>query len=198
MKQKLVIFDMDDVLWNLNNKAARMAGIEVERLIMFSAHKNPLLTDDMRERLLAAYASRKLYEDIIFSPLMVNLVNKIHRDYSEYRVMISSNCMAEYVRDIKLAQLKEVLDIPEENICLNLIDMTTQSTQKILPPDIYLFVDDSPHNIAMADALHKVMPARNWNDPVNNPEVIGHDYDRPVGDRELCNTIMKYIRSGME
>lgn len=196
MERNLIIFDMDDVMWDLNGKAAGMAAIDRNKLTVFSAYDNRNLTDGERERLLAAYAGMELYRDIRFDSAIVGLINSIYREYPRYRIQISSNCASRAIRDIKMPQLLNVLDLPEADIFLNVIDIVTQSTQKSLPKGIFLFVDDSPHNIALADAVHKIMPARTYNDVLEDGRLNGCRVDRPEDDEALIRLVMDYIKKG--
>lgn len=190
MNEKLIVFDMDDVIWDLNEKASRMAGFGFEKLVTFICYENPLLTKEERENLLKVYQGNELYEDIQFNERLIELINRLYRQYPKYPVHISSNCVSREIKDIKMRQLKSVLDLPEDRIHLNLIDIK-ESKKKKLPGNIFIFVDDSPHNIKDADAVHKIMPAKPY-----NKELFIDKYQRPCGDSLIKGGYMEVIKDG--
>lgn len=187
-KTKLIIFDMDDVLWDLNEYAASLVGVPYEKFTMWSVYKNPNFTETERKKILNAYTNPNLYQNIRFKTSMVKLINRIHNERPDCTVLISSNCVSEEIRDMKKEQLLRVLDIPEENIHLHLIDMETQSEQKEFPDNVFLLVDDSPCNIAISNALHKIMPAKPYNQKIKG-------VDHPETDEQLEELVMKYIKA---
>lgn len=196
MKHKKVIFDMDDVLWHLNVKAAKMAGIDINKLTHFLMYDNPNITENERERMLAVYSGTELYKNIEFNEQIVWLVNFIHNNFTEYETEIISNCASQEIKNIKLPQLMDVVDLPEERIHLNVIDIETGSTKKKLPEGIFLFVDDSPHNIVLGDAIHRIMPARVWNNVLVNSQLNGLRVERPKSDHELANMVTHFLMEG--
>lgn len=195
-EHKKVIFDMDDVLWSLNGKASKMAGININKLTHFLIYDNPNVTDDERKRMLNVYSGTELYKDIEFNKQIVWLVNFIHHNFPEYETEIRSNCASQEIKDIKLPQLMNVIDLPEERIHLEVINIETESTKKKLPDGIFLFVDDSPHNIVLGDAIHRIMPARVWNNVLVNSQLNGYRIERPKSDHELANMVTHFLMEG--
>ena len=200
MKRKLVVFDMDDVMYNFNEKVAALTGVPYHKFTQFDTYSNPNMTEGEKERVLAAYQNPDTYRDIVFLKPVIDLINGLHRDHPELLVIINSNCAGPEIRDIKMEQLLPVLDLPKSQIHLNVIDMETQSLQKKLPEDMFIIVDDSIHNIIMADALHKIMPARPHNEGTLDAEghVCGWYVDRPMTAEDLVATVMKYVKRGIE
>lgn len=196
MKPNLIIFDMDDVMWNLNEKVAKVKGIDHNKLICFAVRENPNLTEDEKQLVLDAYTETEVYSDIEFIKPVINLINRIYHEFPEYPVHIVSNCGTQAIRNVKMEQLLNVLDLPEEQIHLYVIDMETGAKKKTLPDNIFIFVDDSPHNIASANAAHKIMPARLHNDVLVVGSLEGCTLDRPMDSDELVETVMDYILEG--
>lgn len=197
-KSNLIVFDMDDVLFYLNEKVARIKNIPYSKFTVFSPYNNPNLTEDEKQRVLSAYMDTNTYRDIEFIKPIIDLINWIYHECSDYQVCIISNNSTKDIRDVKLEQLREVLDLPAEQIHMHIIDMATQSLQKKLPDDMFIFVDDSPHNIILANAVHKIMPARQHNKSVldANGYLNGCYVDRPLTSDELVNLVIKYIERG--
>ena len=114
-----------------------------------------------------------------------------------------SNCSTRPIADVKMEQAVKVLDLPEERIHMNVIDMYTQSLQKKLPDDMFIFVDDSPHNIVMSKAAHRIMPARRHNANRMVKGMIDNvPVDRPATPSQLRKLVIGYLeeerRSGYE
>lgn len=185
---KAIVFDMDDVMWNLNEKVAELTGIPYEKMDTFLVQDNQNLTNIEKGCILDAYQSPATFEDIRFRDGAISLINELHSAHPEYKVMVVSNCYGEAVRNRKLSQLRRILRLPEENICLHVIGLEAAG-KKQLPDNVFIFIDDSPHNIENANAMHKIMPAK----PYNNVPV---DADRPETDEELQKIVMAYIEKG--
>ena len=193
---KLVIFDVDDVMWYLNERVAQIKGIDFNKFTMFSVPDNPLLTEEEKQIILNAYKEVETYKNIQFIQPVVDLINNIYHNYPEYPVRIVSNNYDQAVKDVKMEQLLQVLDLPEDQIHLRLTTTTSELNGKKLPDEFFLFVDDSPHNIVKANAMHKVMPARLHNNVLVNGCLNGCKVDRPLTDVELVKTVMDYIQKG--
>lgn len=199
MRKSIVVFDMDDVMWNLNKHVAEIKGIPYEKFTQFSIYDNPNMTEEEKQKVLAAYTEAATYTDIEFTQPVVDLINDVHRLFPQYYVHIISNSATEAVRDVKLPQLLRVLDLPKERLHLKVIDMPTQSCQKKLPDNMFLFVDDSIHNQEMANAVHKIMPARLHNEGTllkGRFLATGERVDRPETPEALRNLVFKYLQLG--
>lgn len=193
---RLIVFDMDDVMWDLNAHVADITGIPYEKFTVFSVYENPYMTTREKEKVLAAYQDTHTYRNIRFRECIINLINHIHNEHPDCTVKIVSNCSTKAIRDEKLIQLLNVLDVPEADIQLNVIDIKTQTKKKKLPKDIFLLVDDSPHNILNADAMHKIMPLRPHNENlVVGGYLAGQRVDNPKSDWELHDIVMGYVES---
>lgn len=170
---KTIIFDMDDVMYDFNEKVARLTGVPYHKFTQFNTYTNPNFTEEERQRVLKAYKDPFTYRNIQFDKKMIACINDLYGNWP-YNVLISSNCASKAIRDIKMEQLLDVIDLPEADIHLNVIDMRTGSFQKELPRGLYMLVDDSEYNIAQADAKHLIMPARRHNENVLVDGMLGN------------------------
>lgn len=180
---KKIIFDIDDILWGLNERAAKMANLEYEKLTSFSVPLNKNLTKEEAKILTSVYENPSLFENIIW----FNGIERI--DSLPADVHIVSNIFQKEVDTLKRTQLHSVLNIPDEKIHLNLV---TDATKKTIPEDTYIFVDDSPYNIAASPAKHNIMLKRPWNQSENGKQIIG---DKPVKMFDTLNEIIDYIET---
>lgn len=190
----LTIFDMDDVMHYLNRKVARIKKIDEKKFTMYSIFDNLNMTAEEKELVTRAYQETDTYRNIEFIQPVIDLINHVYYEYPEHPVHIVSNCCTRPIADVKMEQVIKVLDLPEERIHMNVIDVYTQSLQKKLPDDMFIFVDDSPHNIVMSEAVHRIMPARRYNancvvkGMINNVPV-----DRPATPSELRKLVIGYL-----
>lgn len=197
-KRKIIVFDMDDVLWNLNKKASRMAGVPIEKITDFHTMTNPNLTDAEKLAMSDAYTSLELFENIEFYDVMIRLINGLYEDYPQYDVRIVSNCSSEIVRKYKYDQLCRVCALPESQIELHVIDMRFGGLTKRLPSGMFIFVDDSPYNIALSDAKHRIMPPAYHNNVVMNGLVHGVPAVRPDTIEDTADLVMEYIAKDLK
>lgn len=197
-ERKLIVFDMDDVLWSINKKAARMTGIPAEKLTVFNTMANPNLTDEEKSAMLAVYNDLRLFEDIEFHEGMISLVNDLYHNYPQYETRIISNCTTAAIRECKYEQLRRRIDLPKSQIELHVIDKWAQSFEKKLPSGMFIFVDDSPYNIALSDARHRIMPPANHNNVVSGGLVNGVPAIRPDTMEAVKDLVMEYIAKDSE
>ncbi len=186
--ERLVIFDVDDVMWDLNRKVSELTRIPYEKFTHFSIYENPDLMDYEKQYILDVYNDPETFKNICFKTAVIDLINRIYWDYPRYPVHIVSNCGSRIIKDSKMDQLLEVLDLPEERIHLKQVDLEADHKTKELPDNIYIIVDDSPYNIVRAKAVHKIMPAR----PHNNVK-LDCFVERPKTDDELVDAVMWHI-----
>ncbi len=185
----ICIFDVDDVMWKLNERVARITGIPYEKFTVFSAYDNPNFTDKEKKRVVDAYMDPMTYRYIEFDKEIIDLVNRIDRYYPKHLVHVVSNCASREIKDIKMEQLLAVLTLPKYKLHLIPIDIKNETTKKRLPGSMFIIVDDSPHNISMSNARHKIMPAR----PNNNILIPGSLVERPENTSQLVDMVMKHI-----
>lgn len=161
-----VVFDLDDTLWRLNERAANIAGIDSNLLNCFLVTENTLLTPDQKERVLKIYQSKSLWDNISYESGYERL-----KDLEQYdcKVYINSNCITKEVADYKRSFLSKDLGLPDKQIILN---VEKSSTEKEMLDNTYIFIDDSPFNIANSNAKYTIIPNRLWNQDVKNDHTI--------------------------
>lgn len=195
MGTKLVIFDMDDVMWDLNARVSQLTGIAYNRFTHYGAFDNPGFTEEEKAAVIRAYTEPDAYRNIVFRKSVIDLINRIHREHPECATHIVSNCGSQAIADAKKPQLLDVLELPEYKIHLHVINIETQTKKKKLPDNIFMLVDDSPHNIILSNVQHRIMPARYHNDVLINGMLDGKLVHRPETDEEMTKLIMQLIEN---
>lgn len=162
MKKKTTVFDIDDVFWPLNEHAARIAGIDYQKIVTFIAKQNPLLNETERQRLHDAYQTPRIHADMDFYPGAKEF-GVIARD-PRIDPWICSNSVDQSVIDDKIRNLRQFLedDYDRFQTMCHIIDMA-RSGEKKFPDNVHILVDDSPLNAVASKARHVVMPRRPWN-----------------------------------
>lgn len=157
-----IIFDMDDTLWSLNKRICQHTGIPYEKIITFSIHENPLLTESEKQMTLSSYGNTTMFENIEWFDGISQLNDMIHDE--NINVFINSNSANKTCSALKRRQLHEILDIPDDHIIINDTGCKKKNViQKTIDSDTYIFVDDSPHNVAMSPAEYNIMIKTPWN-----------------------------------
>ena len=180
---KKVVFDMDDTLWSLNEKAVELANIDYNKLITFMINDNPLLTDEEKENLMKVYMSPDLFKNVNWFE-GIERINDLNAD-----VHINSNIFSTNVDNIKRVQLHDVLRITDDKIHLNLV---TDAKNKPIDNDTFIFVDDSPYNIINSPAPYNLMLKRPWNTSDEAKIVLGN---KPIHMFDSLNEIIDYIET---
>jgi hypothetical protein len=154
MKNLKVIFDCDDILWPLNKRMAKMAGIDFDKLYTYSIKDNVNFTEEERNKIINIYGSTELFKNI-------NWYDGIDRiKYLDADIFISTNCYTEDIAKMKRQQLKEVLKIPDDKIYTHVIN---NEKRKLVDDDAYIFIDDSPYNRKESNALFNILMKKPWN-----------------------------------
>ena len=154
---KKIVFDIDDILWNLNERASSLANVYYDRLITYRIEDNYILSDEEKARMHDTYNRTDLFENINFNP-GVEEINDLNAD-----IYINSNVYSHDVTELKRQQLRKILNIPDDHYIFNLITPSTSQTPKRISSDTFIFVDDSPYNIIKSDAAYNIMIKKPWN-----------------------------------
>ena len=64
MKQKLVVFDMDDVMHLFNEHVSRITDVPYKKFTSFNVYKNTDFTEEEKQRVLDAYRNPDTYRNI--------------------------------------------------------------------------------------------------------------------------------------
>lgn len=152
---KIVVFDVDDVLWSLNRRVSEITGIDYNKFTTFSIHDNTLLTEDEKRTVLQVYQGHELFEEMKFYS-GVTRINQLNAD-----VRINSNACSEAAAELKRNQVSGILNLPAEKIVITVVD---DIKKKKMDDNVFVFVDDSPYNIAASKATFNIVPKKPWND----------------------------------
>lgn len=155
---KKVVFDVDDILWGLNERATERAGVDYKKLVVYDCKKNDVLSSEERSKMLEQYGSLELFEGIEWYDGIDKLVNLERAGYELY---INSNSYTKEVADMKLKQLSSVLPLPPERFIMNV--RLSCDTPKGIEDDVLFFVDDSPYNLVNSNAKHNLTISKPWN-----------------------------------
>lgn len=146
---KKVVFDVDDILWSLNEKASNDAGVDRNNIVTYNPRKNPLLSDEEKHRLIKSYTNPTLFENIKWYD-GISRINTLKADVS-----INSNALSASAAESKRAQLKQVLTLPDDKIQINIVEQG--KGKKSIGEDVYIFVDDCPDNVLNSRATYNIM-----------------------------------------
>ena len=164
MKKYIVVFDLDDTLWNLNEKACKIAGVDYNKIRNFKLHENPLLTDSEKDKLWELYQNPILWKDLEWLDGAKDIKDL---ESDEVEVWLVSNCLNINVEQFKRSILSKELGLPDNRIMLN---VKVSVGDKKMPKNTYIFVDDSPYNLNDSTAKYKIIPDRPWNRDYKNAD----------------------------
>ena len=182
-----IIFDIDDILWPLNNRVSKLTKIDANKLITYNPKDNPLLSDNEKQMLINTYNRADLFEDIKFSP-GIEKINDLNAD-----VYINSNAYSQKAIDLKKSQLQKILNIPEDHYIFNLITPETSKKPKIIDSDIFIFVDDSPYNIINSNAQNNIMIKKPYNTSQQAFDLYAKHPDKKIIICENLNNVIRII-----
>lgn len=169
-KEKLkVVYDCDDVLWDLNTHVALLKGIDPNCLVNFAMLENEALTMPERKAMLAGFREPESFVDIQFYDGASEI---LAAEELGATVMINSNAYNEAIAELKREQLVKLLpQMAPEQMRINVID-PNGACHKEIERDLFIFVDDSPFNIALSEAKINIMPRRLWNVTPKAKEIV--------------------------
>lgn len=165
---KKIIFDVDDTLWGLNKKICKKLHISYDIITTYSAYDNYKLTKKEQVLMLKEYGNPKMFQNISWFQ-DVEKLNELNAD-----IYINSNSSNQECTNQKLKELLKILQIPKENIIINVLDNKEKIKEKRIAKDTYIFVDDSPYNILTSDAVYNFMLKQPWNQTEEAKKLISH------------------------
>lgn len=154
------VFDMDDVLWDMNGRVCTRLGIDESKVVTFKVYENPYLSDAEKELLKSGYGNVDMFRDIVWYKGIEKM--KILMDMG-MDCSVNSNCCGQDIYEVKEPQLNEQLQLPDGHITLNVIGIDTHNKKKDIGEDVDFFVDDSPYNVLASKAKLNIMPIKYWN-----------------------------------
>lgn len=187
-KKIRVVFDMDDILWDLNRVATDMAKIPYDKIIVFHVNENPLLTEEQKKALKQAYSSDELFDNMVWYEGAEKIFTLESKDVE---VSINSNCLGANVVERKYKLLHNLYAVDDSRLILN--DLTKGVAKKI-GDDVTIFVDDSPYNHVMNKTKYHIMMNKPWNTSDMGRAVLG-DLDK---DMIRCENLIEIIEKVKE
>lgn len=187
----VVVFDVDDILWGLNYFVTNKLDIDINLIKKFSINDNDTLSLEQKSSIIKEYRNPDTLSKLSWFDGVEDL-NALQRDGVEVR--IKSNCLSEEIKYIKLKRLIDILNIPIENIQLDVITMS-EIKKKEISDDVDIFVDDSPYNIVSSNAKLNLMIRYPWNISDEAKELVRNKNVRYF---DSLNEVISYIRSVMK
>lgn len=155
-----IIFDCDDLLWDFNGMACKIANIPIEDITTFNYDENNRLTDNQREALKQAYKRSDIFENMDFYPGTEKIECLIAMGCC---VRIVSNSCSQETINHKLRQLKTLIpSLNDDGFRMNLIKPNVHIDKGITERTL-VFCDDNANNVVDSKAQYNFMPAKNWN-----------------------------------
>lgn len=154
-----IIYDLDDVLWDLTRLALQRAGLGDKKQTDFRVDRDPTFTDEEKDQAIAAFSDAQNYKDCEFYPGAEDIFDVVS---PEVEVSINSNSYSPEVIAVKKQRLIEGYpNLPIEHQQINLV--TPDSNRKEIGADVLVFIDDSPYNVAGSKAKFNLIPRKTWN-----------------------------------
>lgn len=185
---RLVIFDIDDTAWGLNNKICSMFGIDINSIESFYIKNNSKLSEYQKEQLLSKYSDPEIFKNIEWYDGFTEIFDLEQLDCE---VLINSNCNSQDIKNAKHYELVDKLGFNDDKVILNVID---DPKNKSMHSDVFILVDDSPFNLAKSTAMYNIALRKPWNTSEQGAEIIG---DKKVifcdTFRDVLSTVTKIL-----
>lgn len=185
---RLVIFDIDDTAWGLNNKICDMLDININNIESFYIKNNSKLSEYQKEQLLSKYSDPEIFKDIDWYDGFTEI---FELEQLGCEVLINSNCNSQDVKNAKHYELVDKLGFNDDKIILNVIN---DPKHKHMHSDVFILVDDSPFNLAKSTAVYNIALRTPWNTSEQGAETIG---DKKVifcdTFRDILSTVTKIL-----
>lgn len=194
MKIKKVVYDVDDVLWGLNVRVAKLMGIDIKMITHFKVWDNKLLSSTQHDQMLSIYHDNKTFENIVWHDGIEELPEF---EKAGVEVCINSNCLTERMAVLKTEQLLAKIPLKKENIKCNVIDTST-CTKKKIDEDTDILVEDSPYNIAQSPAKINILISCPWNMTDEAREIMKGKSIIRVNSLKEANRIIRLYVDGNE
>ncbi len=154
-----VIYDCDDVLWPLTEKACQKQNIPYGKQKAYRLDEDNGLSEAEKAKLLDAFHDVQTFREMEFYPEISEL-SEISALGAE--IGVNSNCFNREIADLKRAQLIAKLPfVYKKDLHINVV--TPRTNRKAVEAGTLAFVDDSPYNISTSQALLNLVPRRSWN-----------------------------------
>lgn len=163
-----VVYDVDDVLWPLNQRVFAHLQLDFRKDIVYNVSTNPLLTPAERRAVLDAFHQAETFVDMDFYPGANEILQS---EPLGATVRIHSNCYTPAIAELKRTQIQQILpQMKPAFIKMSLI--STNPNHKQVDADAFVFVDDNPYNIAGSKAPVNIVPRQPWNTTTEAAQVL--------------------------
>lgn len=168
-----VFYDVDDILHNLTERTAAHVGVDMNLWVDYHIQESLYYTPEQISHIVRTFEEPNIFQEMQFYPGTEAILAP--RQLGAY-VGLNTNSFTQAVADTKMPQLLARVPHLCESDVINNICGATGALRKELDPQTFIFVDDSPYNIAKSPAQVNVMMKKPYN-------VTPHAYEVMQGKR---------------
>lgn len=161
MDSIIVVYDNDDVLFPLNEIICAKRSIDIHKITDFYINSNARLTPAEKEIIMQDYKDPNTFANMHYYE-GAERIKEVEKLSKLVQVWICSNSFSKEIANHKYRQLPIITGITPDRIVLNVIN-SENNTEKKLPDNTTIFIDDSPYNIAKSNAKLNIMVKQPWN-----------------------------------
>lgn len=185
-----VVYDVDDVLNNLNEYATAKAGVDMSAIKYFNIRKNTNIPEDGQDRLLELYGNPDTFRHLSFLDAAYHICD-IEKEFDNVYVSIHSNNFAQEIADIKTsALLAEIPGITSEKISMEVGSAMSKSAHS----EADIIVEDSFQNcLKYSDDTIKILINKSWNQAENYDSTDKESGITRVESLEKANELIREI-----
>lgn len=182
-----IIYDIDDVLWGLNRRVSERLGFNYDDITDFD-YKYTDLDAELIKKIYQAYNDRETFRDMGFYDGVEDLleVEKLGAT-----VLINSCACSEEVVEQKYYEIQKIL--PKVN--LKHVEIYSPDSKdrhvKTIGPDVLVFVDDNPHNVAKSQAKYTIVPRKPWNSSERAKNIMARSASELIFIDNFAETLAK-------
>ena len=179
-----VVYDVDDVLWGLDDYVMEFLGLDINDNIEYRISKSPIFTAKERKAIIDCFCDAKMFENMEFYPGADKIT-----DVEKYgaTVRIHSNCYSDAIAEQKRRQLYALLPQMKRSF-IKLLTVSPTADQKQVDQDAYIFVDDCPYNVALSMAKFNFVPRKPWNLTTKAKDTMTAD-GKQILEAETCDFV---------
>lgn len=155
-----IFYDVDDILHNLTERTAARVGVDMSLWIDYRIQDSPYYTPEQVEQIVRTFEEPDIFQEMQFYPGAEAILAP--RQLGAY-VGLNTNSFTQAVADTKMPQLLAHVPHLCESDVINNICGAAGALRKELDPQTFIFVDDSPYNIARSPAQINVMMKKPYN-----------------------------------
>lgn len=153
-----IVFDMDDILWDFAGKIYRNLNLDENMMTAFDVYESSLSRLDA-DRFFHELMEPSYFDEVVWFDGIEKMSQMIQMGVEIY---INSNCNSEEAKEKKTRALLKIPGIVEKKIILN-VNTENKHSPKDIGPDVDIFVDDCPANIAYSKAKLNILRTKPYN-----------------------------------